>query len=172
MGSFGMARPLQRYGRVHEFTGKYWISVFNIVEKTYNVVLPHRKYTKPLKGSKNDCRDAKWICDLFMCEMNKHSFILLANIRHSRDLVRYRFKLTNILTDEKNRAQNCLPVSNLKLDDVFSDVFGKKSRLITEYILAYSSEKYDVSPFVDNRCKAPVEEIHAAVGCYFPGVGD
>lgn len=36
--------------------------------------------------------------------------------------MRYRFKLTNMLTGEKNRAQNCLTISNLKLDDVFSDV--------------------------------------------------
>jgi len=42
-----------------------------------------------------------------------------------RGLMRYRSKLTNIMTSEKNRALNCLTVSNLKLDDVFSDVFGK-----------------------------------------------
>ena len=80
-----------------------------------------------------------------------------------RDLVRYRLKLVNMLTGEKNRAQNCLTVSNLKLDDVFSDAFGKSSRSITEYILAHPGETFDVSPFVDSRCKSPIEEIQAAV---------
>ena len=146
-----------------ESTGKYWIPVFNVLEKTCNVILAHPKYTKPQKGNKTDRKDAKWICDLFMCDMIKPSFIPPAEIRHLRDLVRYRSKLTNMLTGEKNRAQNCLTVSNLKLDDVFSDVFGKSSRSITEYILAHPGEAFDVTPFVDKRCKTPIEEIQAAV---------
>ena len=64
---------------------------------------------------------------------------------------------------EKNRAQNCLTVSNFKLDDVFSDVFGKSARSITEYILSHPGETFDVTPFVDHRCKHPIEEIQAAV---------
>ena len=68
-----------------------------------------------------------------------------------------------MITGEKNRAQNCLTVSNLKLDDVFSDVFGKSSRSITEYMLAHPGEIFDVAPFVDGRCKTPVDEIQAAV---------
>ena len=94
-----------------ESTGKYWIPVFNILEKADNsVVLAHPKYTKPQKGNKTDRKDAKWICDLFMCDMIKPSFIPPADIRHLRDLVRYRFKLTCMITGEKNRAQNCLTV--------------------------------------------------------------
>ena len=147
-----------------ESTGKYWIPVFNVLEKANNsVILAHPKYTKPQKGNKTDRKDAKWICDLFMCEMIKPSFIPPADIRHLRDLVRYRFKLTCMITGEKNRAQNCLTVSNLKLDDVFSDVFGKSSRSITEYMLAHPGEIFDVAPFVDSRCKTPMEEIQAAV---------
>ena len=98
-----------------------------------------------------------------MCDMTKPSFIPPVDIRQLRDLVRYRFKLTNMETGEKNRAQNCLTVSNLKLDDVFSDVFGKSSRSITEYMLAHPGETFDVTPFVDRRCKTPIVEIQAAV---------
>ena len=147
-----------------ESTGKYWIPVYNILEKNNLwVTLSHPKYTKPMKGNKTDRKDAKWICDLYMCGMVKPSFIPPADIRHLRDLARYRSKLTNMITGEKNRAQNCLTVSNLKLDDVFSDVFGKSSRSITEQILAHPGETFDVTPFIDRRCKNPVEEIQAAV---------
>lgn len=132
-----------------ESTGKYWIPVFNVLEKTCHVVLAHPKNNKPQEENKTDRKDAKWICDLFMCDMIRPSFIPPAQSRHLRDLVRYRFKLTNIITGEKNRAQNCLTVSNLKLDDVFSDVFGKSSRSITKYILAHPGESFDVTPFVD-----------------------
>ena len=146
-----------------ESTGKYWIPVFNILEKSCFVTLAHPKYTKPQKGNKTDRKDAKWICDLFMCDMIKPSFIPSPEIRQLRDLIRYRVKLTNMLTGEKNRAQNCLTVSNLKLDDVFSDVFGKSARSITNYILDHPGKTFDVSPFVDPRCKTPVSEIQAAV---------
>lgn len=146
-----------------ESTGKYWIPVFNILEKSCFVTLAHPKYTKPQKGNKTDRKDAKWICDLFMCDMIKPSFIPSPEIRQLRDLMRYRFKLTNMLTGEKNRAQNCLTVSNLKLDDVFSDVFGKSARSITCYILDHPGETFDVSSFVDPRCKTTVSEIQAAV---------
>ena len=147
-----------------ESTGKYWIPVFNILEKNnLFVTLAHPKYTKPQKGNKTDRKDAKWICDLYMCDMVKPSFIPPADIRHLRDLVRYRFKLTCMITGEKNRAHNCLTVSNLKLDDVFTDIFGKSSRSITEQILQHPGETFDVTPFVNGHCKTPIEEIQAAV---------
>ena len=146
-----------------ESAGKYWIPVFNVLEKTCHVVLAHPKYTKPMKGNKTDRKDAMWICDHFMYGMIKPSFIPPPVIRQLRDLVRYRGKLTNMITGEKNRAQNCLTVSNLKLDDVFSDVFGKSARSITEFILAHPGETFDVSPFIDRRCKTPIPEIQAAV---------
>lgn len=147
-----------------ESSGKYWIPVFNILEKNNLwVTLSHPKYTKPMKGNKTDCKDAKWLCDLYMCGMVRPSFIPPADIRHLRDLVRYRFKLTCMITGEKNRVQNCLTVSNLKLDDVFSDVFGKSSRSIIEQILTHPGETFDVTPFVHGCCKTPIEEIQAAV---------
>lgn len=65
------------------------------------------------------------------------SFIPPADIRVLRDPVKYRFKLICMITGEKNRVQNCLTVSNLKLDHVFSDVFGKSSRSITKQILQH-----------------------------------
>ena len=146
-----------------ESTGKFWIPVFNILEKTCWVTLAHPKYTKPQKSNKTDRKDAKWICDLYMCDMVKPSFIPPPDIRQLRDLMRYRMKLTNVETSEKNRALNCLTVSNLKLDDVFSDVFGKSSRSIIHHILEHPGETFDVAPFIDRRCKHPVEEVQAAV---------
>ena len=146
-----------------ESSVKYWIPALNILEKPCLVTLAHPKYTKPQKGNKTDVKDAKWICDLFMCDMIKPSFIPSPEIRQLRDLIRYRIKLTNMLTGEKNRAQNCLTVSNLKLDDVFSDVFGKSSRSITNHMLDHPGETFDVAPFVDARCQTPLDEIQAAV---------
>ena len=78
--------------------------------------------------------------------------------------MRYRWKLTDFTTGEKNRAQNCLTVSNIKLDDVFSDVFGKAASAITTRLLEYPAEKItDVSVFRTKGMKVSDEEVLAAV---------
>lgn len=145
-----------------ESTGKYWIPVFNILESSCNVILAHPKYVKAIRGKKTDKRDAKWIADIFMHGLVVASFIPPADIRQLRDLVRYHKKLTNFTVGEKNRAQNCLTVSNIKLDDVFSDVFGKASKAITERLLE-NNVSFDVTPYLTKGIKAPVEKIQSAV---------
>ena len=145
-----------------ESTGKYWIPIYNILESTCKIVLAHPKYVKSIRGKKTDKKDAKWIADIFKHDLVSGSFIPPADIRQLRDLVRYRFKLTNYTTGEKNRAQNCLTVSNLKLDDVFSDVFGKAASAITERLLL-NSEPFDVTPFLTKNMKSSVEDIQLAV---------
>ncbi len=76
--------------------------------------------------------------------------------------MRYRYKLTNFTIGEKNRAQNCLTVSNIKLDDVFSDVFGKTASAITDKLLE-TSEPFDVKPFLKKNLKHSPEEIQEAI---------
>ena len=145
-----------------ESTGKYWIPVYNILEPTCNIVLAHPKYVKSIRGKKTDKKDAKWIADIFKHDLVSGSFIPPADIRHLRDLVRYHWKLTNFIAGEKNRAQNCLTVSNIKLDDVFTDVFGKAASAITARLLE-NNEPFDVAPYLNKRIKTPAEKIQAAV---------
>ena len=145
-----------------ESTGKYWIPIYNILEHTCNIVLAHPKYVKAIRGKKTDNRDAKWIADIFKHDLVSGSFIPPADIRQLRDLVRYHWKLTNFNVGEKNRAQNCLTVSNIKLDDVFSDVFGKAASAITTRLLE-SNEPFDVKPYLTKNIKKPIEQIQAAV---------
>jgi len=145
-----------------ESSGKYWIPVYNILELSCNIVLAHPKYVKAIKGKKTDKRDAKWIADIFKHDLINGSFIPPPDIRQLRDLVRYRIKLTSYSTGEKNRAQNCLTVSNIKLDDVFSDVFGKAASAITDRLLE-SNEPFDVRPYLTKNIKTAPEDIQAAV---------
>lgn len=118
-----------------ESTGKYWIPVFNLLEKTCHVVLDHPKYVKAIRGKKNDNKDAKWIADLFKHDLVLPSFIPPHDIRQLRDLTRYRAKLTYMQTAEKNRLQNSLTVSNIQLASVVSDVFGASSRKLIDLLL-------------------------------------
>lgn len=147
-----------------ESAGKYWIPIYNILESDCKIVLAHPKYVKSIRGKKTDKKDAKWIADIFKHNLVSGSFIPPADIRQLRDLVRYNVKLTSYTTGEKNRAHNCLTVSNLKLDSVFSDIFGKASSNIIGKILANPSEKIsDVSVFRTKGMKATDEEVLDAV---------
>ena len=153
-----------------ESTGKYWIPIYNILEPSCNIVLAHPKYVKAIRGKKTDKKDAKWIADIFKHDLVSGSFIPPADIRQLRDLTRYHSKLTNFSTGEKNRMQNSLTVSNIKLDDVFSDVFGKASSNIINRLLSAPAEKLtDVSGFRTKGMKATDEEVLSAVdGCICP----
>lgn len=145
-----------------ESTGKYWIPVYNILEPTCNIVLAHPKYVRSIRGKKTDKKDAKWIADIFKHDLVSGSFIPPADIRQLRDLMRYRSKLTSFTTGEKNRALNCLTVSNIKLDDVFSDVFGKAASAIISRLIQ-NNEPFDVTPFLTKNIKAPISKIQNAV---------
>ena len=57
----------------------------------------HQSHVGQQVGSKG-CR---WICDPFMCGMDKPSFIPSFVIRYLRDLVRYLGNLTNMIIGEK-----------------------------------------------------------------------
>jgi len=146
-----------------ESTGKYWIPVFNILEKTCNICLTHPKYVKAIKGKKTDKKDAKWIAELFKCDLVRASFIPPFDIRQLRDLCRYHAKLTYMTTSEKNRSQNCLTTCNFKLDAVFSDVFGKSATRILDKLIALGHSDFDVDPLLDKRCQASIEEVQAAL---------
>jgi transposase len=150
-----------------ESTGKYWFPVHDALESTCNVVVSHPKFVKAIKGKKTDKKDAQWIANLFKHDLVRGSFIPPPDIRQLRDLCRYYVKLINYTTSEKNRFQNCLTVSGFKLDDVFSDVFGKSASKIVNQLLKHPGEYFDVAPYVHYRCKTPIETIQAAVDATF-----
>ena len=72
-----------------ESTGKYWVPVFNILEKRgLNVVIANPKWVKAVKGNKDDKKDSKWIGELFRLGLVNTSFIPDREIRILRELTR------------------------------------------------------------------------------------
>ena len=125
-----------------ESTGKYWVPVFNILEKRdTRVVIANPKWVKAVKENKDDTKDSKWIGDIFRIGLEKSSFIPSKDIRILRELTRYRYKLTSMKSSEKNRFQNAFTVCNVALDSVVSDMFGKSATAITDYLT--SDEDFD-----------------------------
>ena len=173
-----MAEWLKSYGVEDvcmESTGKYWIPVYDILEHNgLKPVLTHPKYVKQAKGRKTDFRDAIHIANLFRMDLVVASFIPPADIRDLRELCRYRLKLTYMRTSEKNRYQNSMTVSKIRLDSVFSDPFGKSASSIMSYLVGSDPENVsdeDILKLVDGRVKASREDILDSIHGYeFIGV--
>lgn len=147
-----------------ESTGKYWIPVFNVLEDSCKITLAHPKYVKAIRGKKTDKKDAQWIADLFKHDLVAGSFMPPLAIRQLRDLMRYRFKLTNFRSSEKNRLQNCLTVSNIQLGNVVSDTFGKSSMNIIDKILDNPLDtSFDIKPLIHSSMKDKLPELELAI---------
>ena len=150
-----------------ESTGKYWIPIYNILEKECSIVLAHPKYVKAIRGKKTDKKDAKWIADLFKHDLVAGSFMPPADIRQLRDLMRYRSKLTNFRSSEKNRLQNCLTVSNIQLGNVVSDTFGKSAQAILDKILENPEDtSFDLESLTYKSLKKKIPELRDAIDGY------
>lgn len=126
-----------------ESTGKYWVPVFNLLEDEIHVTIANPKWVKAVKGNKDDTKDSKWIGDLFRLGLVKGSYIPCKKIRVLREFTRYRYKLVSCRSSEKNRYQNALTVCNIALDSVVSDIFGKSSTSIVDYLLEQSDNSID-----------------------------
>ena len=148
-----------------ESTGKYYIPVYNALEGFIsNVVVANPKWVKAIKGEKDDNKDAKWIADLFKMGLVRSSYIPSKDFRILREFTRYRYKLTNTKSSEKNRFTNALTVSNCKLDMVFTDIFGKSSQSIIDIILnndSFSDE--DIISCLRKNCKSSHEDILSSI---------
>lgn len=149
-----------------ESTGKYWIPVFNYLESDIHVCLTHPKYVRAIKGRKTDKKDSKWIADLYKFDLVRSSFIPPEDFRQLREIARYRVKLNYMKTAEKNRIQNSMTVSNIGIDKVFSDPFGRSAKDIMTHVLEHSSGPIDrtaIAGMIRKNTKASVDEIVAAI---------
>ena len=160
-----------------ESTGKYWVPVFNLLEDEINVVIANPKWVKAVKGNKDDTKDFKWIGDLFRLGLVKGSYIPCKIVRILREYTRYRYKLVSCRSSEKNRYQNALTVCNVALDSVVSDIFGKSSTSIIDYLLEQSGtsinheEINDVDKMIENIISSnPDFENAVQFLCTIPGV--
>ena len=151
-----------------ESTGKYWIPVFNILEESCKCIITHPKYVRSLPGKKTDKKDSIWISDIFKHGLVEPSFMPPADIRQFKDLMRYRNKLINIRTGEKNRFQNSLTVSNVQIANVVTDVFGKTSQSILKLMLENPKLTLDdIIPLLRKNLKSSPKDIFKSINGNF-----
>lgn len=143
-----------------ESTGKYWIPIFNYLEDDFDVVITHPKYVKSPKGKKTDFLDSIHIAELYQMGEVQPSFIPDKEFRQLRDLCRYRHKLTNIISSEKNRIQNSQTISNITLASVVSDPFGvSASAIFSELLTSNEIDEAKIRSLLRGSLKMKSDEI-------------
>lgn len=146
-----------------ESTGVYWKPVFNILEDSFEVILVNARHIKNVPGRKTDVQDSEWLCKLLRNGLVKGSFIPPKDIRELRDLTRYKKKLVQTISAEKNRVQKVLEDANIKLSSVVSDTFGVSGSEIIEEMINGRLTIEEMSDLARGRLKKRKDEIKEAL---------
>jgi len=149
-----------------ESTGVYWKPVFNILGDDFELLLVNARHVKNVPGHKTDKKDSRWLAKLLLSGLLRGSYIPCRDIRELRDLTRYKTKLTNQVSAEKNRFQKILEDANIKLSTVLSDVFGVTGQKMIAEILKGDYKPEQLLYHIHGRVKAKREDVKEALTGY------
>lgn len=107
-----------------ESTGIYWQPVYAVLEGAFELIVGNATHIKNVPGRKTDVKDAEWIAKLARHGLIRKSFVPPQPLRELRELLRYRRKLVESRSAERNRLLRLLETANIKLASVASNVFG------------------------------------------------
>ncbi len=161
-----MREWLQSEGCTHvamESTGVYWKPVYAILEGAFELVVANAQHIRRVPGRKTDVKDAEWIADLLLHGLLKASFVPPAPIRELRDLTRYRRKLVESQSAERNRLLKLLETANIKLSSVASDVFGKSGRLMLAALLEGRARPAEMAELAKGRLREKIPQLELAL---------
>jgi transposase len=150
-----------------ESTGPYWKPVFNILEDSFEVILANARHIKNVPGRKTDVKDSEWICKLLRSGLLTASFVPPQAIRDLRDLTRYRQKLIQAASAEKNRIQKVLEDANVKLSSIVSDTFGVSASRMIKAIMSGNFDTDSLAELAVGRLKGKKEKLKEALQGHF-----
>jgi transposase len=122
---------------------------------------PTRSTFKKVPGRKTDVKDAEWIADLLCHGLLRSSFVPPKPIRELRDLTRYRRKLVESRSAERNRLLKLLETANIKLASVATDVFGVSGLLMLQALIEGKATPQEMAELAKGllRKKIPALEL-------------
>jgi transposase len=146
-----------------ESTGVYWKPVFNILEDACEVMLVNARHVKNVPGRKTDVQDSEWLCKLLRSGLVRGSFIPPKEIRELRDLTRYKRKLIQTITSEKQRVEKVLEDANIKLSSIASDTFGASGKRIIQELMKGELKAEEMAELSKGKLRKRKEELKEAL---------
>jgi transposase len=162
----GMRSWLLSEGCTHvgmESSGVYWMPVFAILEGHFELVVGNAAHIKNVPGRKTDVKDAEWIADLVRHGLIRKSFVPPKWQRALRDLMRYRRKLVESETSERNRLMKCLETCNIKLSSVASDVFGVSGRAMLRALIDGNATAAEMAQLARGALRKKTDRLELAL---------
>jgi len=161
---------LKKHGISHiamESTGVYWKPIFNVLGDDFVILLVNARHVKNVPGHKTDKKDSRWLAKLLLSGLLKGSFIPERPFRELRDLTRYRKKLVQQVSADKNRFIKILEDANIKLSTVLSHIFGASGTKMINHILSVDTYRpEELMQYVHGSVKASREDIREALTGY------
>jgi transposase len=146
-----------------EATGIYWKPVHAVLEDDFEVVVGNAHHIKNVPGRKTDVKDSEWIADLLRHGLIAKSFVPPKPIRELRDLLRYRRKLVESRSAERNRLQKLLETANIKLASVASDVFGVSGMAMLKALVLGDATPAEMAQLAKKRLRQKLGELELAL---------
>lgn len=146
-----------------EATGIYWKPVYAVLEDDFDLVVGNAHHIKNVPGRKTDVKDSEWIADLLRHGLIAKSFVPPKPIRELRDLLRYRRKLVESRTAERNRLQKLLETANIKLASVASDVFGVSGMAMLKALVRGDATPQEMAQLAKKRLRLKLPELELAL---------
>ena len=146
-----------------ESTGVYWKPIYAILEGAFEIVVANAQHVKKVPGRKTDVKDAEWIADLLCHGLLRPSFVLPSPIRELRDLTRYRRKLVESRTAERNRLLKLLETANIKLASVATDVFGVSGLLMLHALVEGKATAQEMAELAKKQLRKKIPELEMAL---------
>src|SRR5712671_6153070 len=146
-----------------ESTGVYWKPVHAVLEGALQIVVGNARHIRNVPGRKTDVKDSEWIADLLRHGLIAKSFVPPKPIRELRDLLRYRRKLVESRSAERNRLLKLLESANIKLASVASDVFGVSGLLMLQALVAGQATPQEMAELAKKQLRKKIPELELAL---------
>jgi hypothetical protein len=146
-----------------ESTGVYWRPVYTVLEGHFELIVGNARHIRNVPGRKTDVKDAEWIADLVRHGLIAKSFVPARPLRELRELLRYRRKLVESQSAERNRLLKLLETANIKLASVASDVFGASGRAMLKTLSEGNTSAEEIAGLAKGQLRRKHDELVLAL---------
>jgi transposase len=152
-----------------EATGDYWKPVYFLLEREgLDLLLYQASQVKALPGRpKTDKLDSVWLARITEQGSLAGSFVPPEDIRRLRTHTRYRRKLVQARTAEKQRAEKLLEDAHLKLSSVISDIHGVSGRAMLAAVIAGERNPKTLADLARGVMRRKLALLEEALDCSF-----
>ena len=152
-----------------ESTSDYWKPVYFLLEREgFDCVLYQASQVKALPGRpKTDKLDSAWLAKLTERGSLAGSFVPPEGIRRLRTHTRYRRRLVQARTAEKQRVEKLLEDAHLKLSSVISDIHGVSGRDMLNAVIAGERDPRALAEMARGRMRRKTAALEEALDCTF-----